>query len=484
MTTWVGDVNHSSTRRDGVGAGAYLTGGGESCCTLTRTPDGELWFVDQDPNGGDFMDAGYWLREVDPNGEVFTRGRIHLPGLNVNDSIEFDSIAASPDGRLFVAEEIWNLSANYRGPDIVEVQRDGTTLARVDPFTTMWPRPAGGLATGATGLLGADLTHVYLFSTDGGQTTLATSPMPGYADGLTDAGLFEYPSGLAMSSNGDVSFFDGLNHDVRLIHGDQLTTLAGPRPERRTVDGPGATARLSSGQGLAVAPSGVAYFSDANSIRRLDTNDVCATIVASDGGTSFDGPFTSSGLDPGKLAVTATGDILFSDHNASSGFAELSAAQVVTLYDNDAGVTAVAASEDGSFAWIDLPVSAPSRVWLQTASGVAQVLSTPTISWVTADPAGAFVIEVNSCLDHLDLDGGTSPLGPSPCSQPLAVAGSIDAAGNLYTISLLDNLVRRRSPDGGTDVVLELADHATDLAAEPSGSILILVPDALLRFHP
>jgi hypothetical protein len=164
--------------------------------------------------------------------------------------------------------------------------------------------------------------------------------------------------------------------------------------------------------------------------------------------------------------------------------AQLSAAQVTTLHDNGATLNGLAAAADGSLAWIDLPATGPSRVWLQTASGVATVFSSPSLMWLTAAPAGAFVLEVNGCLNHLALDGGTSQVGPPPCVQDLAIAGTFDAAGNLYTISLLDNLVRRRSPDGGTDVVLELADHATDIAAEPSGSILILVPDALLRFHP
>src|SRR3954469_12010062 len=92
---------------------------------------------------------------------------------------------------------------------------------------------------------------------------MAQSPAREFADGPLDGGArFGWPVGLAQNAAGEISFVDGGNFDVRLISGDMMTTLAGPRPDRRIVDGQGAGTRLKRPGGITTATSGVTYFSD------------------------------------------------------------------------------------------------------------------------------------------------------------------------------------------------------------------------------
>jgi hypothetical protein len=100
---------------------------------------------------------------------------------------------------------------------------------------------------------------------------------------------------------------------------------------------------------------------------------------------------------------------------------------------------------------------------------------------LTSDPAGGFVMGGYSLLQHLDTQGGITDL---QLGMRYWSGGSVDPSGNVYAIDVPTNLIMRRAPDGAMTAVLDLADHATAIAAEPSGSVLILVPDALLRYHP
>jgi hypothetical protein len=479
VTTWVGDGTCQAPRRDGIGRQAtvvnvqIMTDG-----LLTRDPTGALWFLDTDLPAN-LSDAGFWLRQVSPNGEVFTRGRLQFPPNAAMDTFDA-TLAATPDGRLFAVI-----------PTTPPVGDSVNTLVEVLSNGVLrlpgWGGDLHTIASTPTGFLGATQDTLIAYSTDGGASVVAASahsPSSSYADGPLDAGRFGYASGLAVNAAGDVSFYDEENNDVRLVSGGMLTTLAGPKPDRRIVDGSGAGTRLKHPLGIATAPSGTTYFSDEGCIRRLDTSDRLSTIVASDGGFRVDGPFTATVLLPSLVAVRSSGDVLFVE-DATVRLAMLNAAWVTTLEWEPNVLWGLAAGPGGAYAWTELsPTLSDLALWLRSEDGGVQRSSVLNPLWLAADPDGGYLVEAGCDLQHVDLDGTATLFAPAVCMNAPFKAATLDAAGTLYLLDTADNLLWRRTPAGVMTAVLDLADRPIALSAEPSGSVLILVPEAILRFHP
>jgi hypothetical protein len=471
-TTWAGTGSSCGQRHDGIGRQAVLANFLHSGPSLTLAPSGEIWFIEADP---DFdADGGFWLREIDPDGEVFTRGELALGTGSPGEQVTFDSLAAAPDGRLFMS--VWRNEPDAGSANgIVEVHQNGAVVP------APWPFFVSPLAAAPRGVLGGTAWAINLLFTDGGFAEVARSPSAGCADGpLADGGLFDWPVSLAPAPSGDVAFFDGPNNNVRLLRDGGVFTLAGPHPDRRIVDGPGAQARLEQPQSLVVAPSGIAYFSDWGCLRRLDTGGAVSTVVASDAGFEADGPFGDAVFWPGAIGMLPSGDIVFADPDGVR-VAELIAARVTTLDANRSSIYSFAADPAGALAWLEQQ-NDMWQVVTQTPPGppLAQPWVAP--SWVAADPAGGFLIRTPDGLVHVEADGGQGATWPELSSFDAAAA--FDALGNLYTVNVFDNGVRRRDSSGNVELVLQLADNPLALTAEPSGALLILVPSAILRFRP
>ena len=133
-------------------------------------------------------------------------------------------------------------AARFRGPAAVSISPDGTFALVAD---------AGNAVVRRIALFGPAANAV---------TTLAGSPSaPGFADGAGAAARFLYPSGLAISSDGQLSLVtDRYAATVRVVRtatGD-VTTLAGLAGASGAADGTGAAARFYLPAGVAVSPDG------------------------------------------------------------------------------------------------------------------------------------------------------------------------------------------------------------------------------------
>jgi sugar lactone lactonase YvrE len=150
----------------------------------------------------------------------------------------------------------------------------------------------------------------------GAVSVLAGDGRDGWQDGPADEARFSEPFGLAAAPDGRLFVSDaGSSHRIRQIAVDgTVSTLAGGG--RGFADGHGSAARFATPSGLAVAPDGTLVVADTgnHAIRRVTPEGVVTT-VAGDGTAGYvDGPSARARFDaPVGVAVDAAGRIFVAD---------------------------------------------------------------------------------------------------------------------------------------------------------------------------
>ena len=145
---------------------------------------------------------------------------------------------------------------------------------------------------------------------------LAGDGTAGFADGPAASARFNYLSGVAMDSSGNVYVADYGNHRIRKISGGQVTTPAGTG-SAGYVDGKVATAKLSSPSRIAVDGSGKVFFTDLGSHTiRLVENGQVSTLAGAGSHGFADGPVKSAKFYlPYDIVIGNAGKIYVADAN-------------------------------------------------------------------------------------------------------------------------------------------------------------------------
>ena len=206
----------------------------------------------------------------------------------------------------------------------VAVDADGTVYA-TNRYTVL-KRTSAGVVTTLAGLAGT----------------------PGSADGTGSEARFNNARGIAIAPSGDLYVTDSLNHNIRKITPDGVvTTLAGLAGSSGDVDATGTAARFKSPVAVAVDGTGTLFVADQdnNKIRKVTPTGVVTTLAGA--GSQFgyaDGPGAVAKFwRPQGVAVAPDGSIYVSE--ASNMIRRVTAAGVVTTVAGLGG--GVAGSEDG-----------------------------------------------------------------------------------------------------------------------------------------
>ncbi|KAF0178004.1 MAG: NHL repeat-containing protein [Limisphaerales bacterium] len=271
------------------------------------------------------------IRRIGTNGVVTTlAGLPGTPGSadGTGSTARFDSptsLALGPDGALFVSD-----TGNHT---IRRINTDGTVTTFAGfagmadytngPTTTTncFSLPLGlAVASDGTVFVADSGNHVIRTITSNGiASILAGNPRTfGFADGTGTNAFFNSPVGLALAPDGSLFVSDANNFTLRRVTADGVvTTLAGAAGQDGSADGPAASARFGKPAELALAPNGTLYIADAahHAIRRLTPDGRVSTIaglVGADG--AADG---ANGLarffNPYGLAIAACGHLVVAD---------------------------------------------------------------------------------------------------------------------------------------------------------------------------
>jgi sugar lactone lactonase YvrE len=193
--------------------------------------------------------------------------------------------------------------------------------------------------------------HTIRKITSGGVvTTLAgTAGSPGSADGTGSAARFNYPSGVAVGSDGNLYVADTYNSTIRQITSSGVvTTLAGTAGSPGSADGTWTVARFNTPYGVAVDSSGNVYVADEGNqtIRKITSGGVVTTLAGTAGSDgSTDGTGSAARFQsPLGVAVDDAGNVFVADTFNHTIRKITSSGAVTTL----AGLTSTSGSADGT----------------------------------------------------------------------------------------------------------------------------------------
>jgi sugar lactone lactonase YvrE len=190
-------------------------------------------------------------------------------------------------------------------------------------------------------------------------STLAGSAgQTGSSDGTGGAARFDYPTGVAVDSAGNVYVADLDNNEIRKISpSGVVTTLAGSAGQYGSSDGTGSAARFHRTRAVAVDGAGNVYVADQNNdeIRKITPSGVVSTLAGSAGQTgSSDGTGSAARFDvPTGVAVDSAGNVYVADEG-NDEIRKITPSGVVSTLAGSAGKTG-SSDGPGSAARFDLP---------------------------------------------------------------------------------------------------------------------------------
>ena len=294
-----------------------------------------------------------------------------------------------------------------------------------------------GLSSTADGVLGVSDTAnatIRLIQPDGTVTTLAGSPTThGNVDATGSAATFSMPIGVARDSSGSLYVADATNHTIRKVTpAGVVTTFAGSAGQAGSADGTGSAARFNYPTGIAVDSSGNVYVADTtnNLLRKITSAGTVTTlagvvgVAGSSDGTGGNALFNT----PGGLAVDTAGNIYLADTGNSSIRKVTPAGAVTTL----AGLPGIAGFKDGtgSDAWFNQP-----KALTVDGSGNVFVADTGNASIRQITPAG--VVTTLALAPATTTTTTTSTIPPTNGSSSSSSSGGGGGAPSTWFLGAL-----------------------------------------------
>jgi sugar lactone lactonase YvrE len=401
------------------------------------------------------------IRKITPGGAVSTLAGSGLPGsadgTGTDASFNYPtSVAADRTGNVYVADARNNTIRKITAAGVVTTlagsagvtgSADGAGPAASFQFPT-------GVATDSAGNVYVTDTYnntIRKINRFGAVSTLAGAPeVAGSSDGVGAAAGFLQPEGLATDSAGNVYVADTWNDMIRKITpAGVVSTIAGSPRYDGGHDGSGAAARFTTPVGVAVDGAGNIYVADTSNstIRKITPAGMVSTLAGSAGVTgNADGSGAAARFNyPYGLAVDGAGNVYVAD-TYNNTIRVITPAGVVTTLAGSAGMTG---SADGIGAAASFYL--PAGVVTDSAGNVyVSDMNNGTIRKIA--PGGVVSTLAGSAGTHGSADGVGAA---ASFSVPFGLA--TDSAGNVYAVDEGDATVRKITPAGAVSTIAGVA---------------------------
>ena len=406
-------------------------------------------------------------------------------------------IARAADGRVFVADTFHHrirvISADgatvstYAGDGVGAFADGSTSTAR---FSS--PR---GIAVAADGRLfvADERNHrIRVISADGATvSTYAGDGVSTFADGSTSTARFNFPTSVAVATDGRVFVADSFNHRIRVISADGATVSTYAGIGFGFANGSTSTARFEQPQGVAVAADGRVFVADTlnQRIRVISADGATVSAYAGSGNTGTpvggfaDGSTSTARFeDPTDLVVASDGRVFVVDMgNHRIRVISVDGASVSTYAGSGANAQTNASQE--LQAALDIDLSAPRRM---TLAPDGRLFFTDS---------GSHRIRVIEVVSSTSENFGSVTLGAGFQGAGARVIGAqnlfFDAEGDDLTFSILsgneDDLFAIDAASGRVTLASSLTDtqtgintlviQAEDMAGSATVTLTIVVED-------
>ena len=388
---------------------------------------------------------------------------------------EIGALAAAADGTLSVADTKNELIRRIANTGVVTTIA-GTAGARGTTDATgvdaRFAAPAG-IARDASGTLfvADSLSHTLRkISSSGAVTTLAGSAgVAGSADGTGASARFNYPSGVAADTAGNIYVADSGNNTVRKVTSTGVvTTLAGTAGTRGSLDGTGSAARFNNPTGLALGSSGELYLADTDNstIRKITPAGVVTTLA---GLPTIAGLMDGSGSyawfdQPEGLTVNLDGNIYVAD-TGNAMIRKVTTAGVVTtlaltgtppaIITQPVNVT-VTAGTAAAFSVTTSGYGTITYQWRKDGNAITGATSASlSIATTVAADAGSYTVVASSPYGTATSSAATLTVNPAPAPVPAPVTVPTSSSGggggavSAWFIGALGLLLLARSANTG-----------------------------------
>jgi hypothetical protein len=343
--------------------------------------------------------------------------------------------------------------------------------------------PRGGAVDSQGNVYVADSNShtVRKVTTNGVVTTLAgLAGTPGSVNGTGSGARFNYPNGVAVDTAGNVYLADQFNSTIRKITpGGAVTTLAGLAGTTGSDDGTGSGARFNYPSGVAVDSAGNVYVADEfnQTIRKIAAGGVVTTLAGNPTILNLDG-YPAGGYADGTgpdaqfnypvgITVDRDGNVYVADSDNNlirkitpEGMVTTLAGDPIPHYDPNGNLSPGYADGTGTNAQFHMPIAlavdGTGRLYVADSGNF-------TIRQVT--PEGA----VTTLAGQPVLVGSSDGTGyGARFDYPLGVA--LGNGGDLFVADSYNDTIRRVTPAGKVTTFAGLAgtlgtDDGTGVAA-------------------
>jgi poly(3-hydroxybutyrate) depolymerase/sugar lactone lactonase YvrE len=294
------DVNASGTVA-GSGKAGFSGDGGLATAATLRLPQSIAVGV-----GGDLFiadTANNRIRKVGHDGTIAT-----VPAGSFNSPF---GIVVDREGSLFVADTY--------GRRVQKVAADGTISTVVDRSALGLPSAVAVDSQGNLFIADSDGHRILRVSPDGSITPIAGTGAAGFSgDGAAaTAAQLNTPSGLAVDREGNLFIADRYNHRVRRLATDgRISTVAGTgTPGFAGDEGPATAAQFNFPTGVAVDSQGNLFIADSlnHRVRRVGVDGLITTVIGGEPGGDSGSASAIPLHCPSSVAVDQPGNVLVAD---------------------------------------------------------------------------------------------------------------------------------------------------------------------------
>ena len=258
-------------------------------------------------------------------------------------------VAVDSSGNVYVADSLNHNIRKVTSTGVVTTLAGGGVVGSTNATgsSARFNQPRGVAVDASGNVYVADYNNhtIRKITSAGVVTTLAgTAGSTGSTNGTGSNALFQYPSGVAVDTSGNVYVADYGNHTIRKVtSAGVVTTIAGTAGTFGNTDGTGTAARFYRPHGIKVDSAGnifVAEYSN-HTIRKITSSGVVTTVAGAAGALvgstqtgygSTDGTGTSAKFNsPSGVSLDASGNIFVADYGNHTIRSSVQTAATITF---------------------------------------------------------------------------------------------------------------------------------------------------------